>query len=116
MNRIRFDNPVPLLVMFLLLQLGGQTAAGFSGRTGGFINIFTFISYCCLILRAFIWMLVLRRLSLSAAYPFTGAVYLLILPLSMLIFDEKPGWARFAGALLIFAGIIFTAAGASKNA
>ena len=114
MNRIRYDRSVFLLLIFLLLQLGGQTAAGFAGRAGG-INLYTITSYACLFLRGLVWIMVLKRLPLTVAYPFTGAVYLLILPLSMIVFDETPGWSRFAGAALIFIGIIFSASGAVKS-
>lgn len=114
MKKTQFDNPVLLLILFLLLQLGGQTAAGFAGKIGG-INIYTLISYTCLTLRGLLWVLVLKRLPLTVAYPFTGAVYLLILPLSMLLFGESPEWSRFAGAALIFAGIGVSAVGAVKN-
>lgn len=111
----QLNKPVILIIMFLLLQLGGQTAAGFSGRAGNFFNIFTLISYCALFFRALTWILILKTLPLSAAYPFTGLVYLLILPLSVFIFGESPDWSRFAGAVLIFTGIIFSAIGAAAN-
>jgi len=109
------NNPVILLVVFMLLQLGGQIAAGLSGSTGSIVNLFTVISYCCLLARGIVWVLVLKKLPLTVAYPFTGAVYLLILPLSVLVFGEQPGWSRFAGAALIFAGVAVTAAGMVRN-
>ena len=60
-------------------------------------------------------MLILKRLSLVTAYPFTGLVYLLILPLSAFIFGDEISWPKAVGALLIFTGIIFTAVGAAIN-
>lgn len=115
MKKNLIDNSVILLILFLLLQLGGQTAAGFAGNAGGNFNIFTLLSYCALLLRGFVWILVLKRMPLIAAYPFTGAVYILVLPLSILLFGETPHWSRFAGAFLIFAGIGVSALGAVKN-
>ena len=57
----------------------------------------------------------LKKLPLTVAYPFSGTVFLLIIPLSAVIFNEPPDPARIAGALLIFSGIVFTAIGAVKN-
>ena len=109
------NKPVILIIMFLLLQLGGQTAAGFSARAEGFFNLFTLISYCALCLRGLLWILILKVLPLTTAYPLTGTVYFLILPLSVFIFGESPDWSRFAGAALIFAGIIFSAYGSAAD-
>lgn len=105
-----------LLLIFIILQLAGQTSAGLSGKTAGLLNIFTLISYCCLILRAFVWLLILKKLPLTSAYPVTASIYILILPLSMIVFGESPGWSRFAGAALITSGIILTSVGAARNA
>ena len=113
-NRLK-SRPSILILLFLLLQLAGQTAAGFSGRSSGLINIYTVVSYICLILRAFIWLFILKLLPLTKAYPYTAAVYILILPLSILIFGESPDWSRYAGAGLIFIGIMLNAAGTAGN-
>lgn len=115
MNKFLINKPIILMILFLILQLGGQTAAGFSGREVGFFNLYTLLSYSALVLRAIIWMLILKNMPLTVAYPFTGMVYLLILPLSIFIFGENPHWSSFAGAALIFCGIVLTAFGAVKN-
>ena len=114
MTENRLNKPLLPLLSFLLLQLCGQTAAGFAGRMGG-INLFTIISYFCLLSRGLVWILILKRLPLTVAYPFTGAIYLLILPLSIFLFGESPDWSRFAGAALIFAGIAVSSSGTDKT-
>lgn len=108
-------NTAALLLLFLVLQIGGQIAAGFAGEQGYFFNPYTIISYFCLFSRGLIWILILKRIDLIKAYPFTGLVYLLILPLSAFIFGDEISWSKAAGAALIFAGIIFTAAGRAKR-
>jgi drug/metabolite transporter (DMT)-like permease len=95
-----------------MLQVGGQVAAGFSGLRDSFLNPFTIISYGCLVSRGLIWVIILKRINLTTAYPFTGLVYLLILPLSAFIFGDNISWQKAAGAVLIFGGIIFTSIGA----
>ena len=109
----RYKTPI-LLSAFLVLQLGGQIAAGFAGRQAYFLNHFTVISYFCLTARGFIWLLILRRMSLTAAYPFTGMIYVLILPVSAFVFGDSISVVRVVGAVLIFAGVMLTAAGTSK--
>ncbi len=101
------------MLLFLALQLGGQLSAGRAGAEDGFINLFTAISYICLLSRGLIWILILKRMKLVAAYPLTGMVYLLILPLSAYFFGDEISWEKAAGAALIFTGIVFTAAGQS---
>jgi len=104
-------NTFILLLFFLVLQLGGQLAAGFAGTAGGLLNPFTVISYSCLICRGLLWVVILKRVELVSAYPFTGLVYLLILPLSAFAFGDEISWEKGAGAALIFIGILFAAAG-----
>lgn len=103
---------VLLLVSFLFLQIGGQVAAGFAGISESFFNPFLLVSYFCLFSRGFVWLFILRRIDLLTAYPFTGMIYIIILPITFRIFGDSISPARIGGAVLIFVGIMFTAVGA----
>lgn len=51
------------------------------------------------------WMLILRRSSLSLAFPVTGLVFVAVLAASRFLFDEAvDGW-RLVGAAVILAGV-----------
>ncbi len=106
---------IMLILFSMMLQLVGQIASGFAGREGSIFNYFTFIGYSCLVLRAFVWILVLKAMPLTVAYPSTGAIYLMILPLSVIFFGENPGWGRYGGSTLIFLGIIVSSLGSIRS-
>ncbi len=52
------------------------------------------------------WMVCLRHLDLSYAYPYTGLNYVLILLGSWLVFEDAPSLGRLAGVALICAGTL----------
>jgi multidrug transporter EmrE-like cation transporter len=52
------------------------------------------------------WILCLRYLDLSYAYPFTGATYILILIFSYLLFRDTLNWQRITGVFLISTGVL----------
>ena len=115
MTRKVFKNAV-LICLFIIIQLCGQISAALSGRTAGIINIYTAASYICLFSRSLIWILLLKQLSLITVYPLTAVIYVLILPVSVFLFNEAVRPADYAGAFLIFSGIILAAAGGRLKA
>jgi drug/metabolite transporter (DMT)-like permease len=60
-------------------------------------------------LSAVAWLFVLSRTSLSFAYPFASLTYLLIVLVDRFVFHEEVPAARWAGVVLIMAGIILVA-------
>jgi len=56
--------------------------------------------------RGFIWVLILNRIRLIAAYPLNGLSYLLILPVSFLIFGETVTPVRLMSSIMISSGVI----------
>lgn len=52
------------------------------------------------------WMIALRRIDLSLAYPAVSVSYILIALASHLLFDEPLGPQRFVGMGLIMAGVV----------
>ena len=53
----------------------------------------------------FIWLIVLAQVDLSVAYPFDSLQYILVLPVSFLIFREHVDVRKLLGAGLIILGI-----------
>jgi drug/metabolite transporter (DMT)-like permease len=60
-------------------------------------------------LSALAWLFVLSRTSLSFAYPFASLTYLLIVLVDRFVFHEEVPPARWAGVVLIMAGIVLVA-------
>jgi drug/metabolite transporter (DMT)-like permease len=60
----------------------------------------------------FFWLLVLSRVKLSMAYPFTALNYVLVLVPSVLILGERVSVLRMVGVLVIAAGVALHATGA----
>ena len=93
--------------LLFLLPLGfltlGQGAAKAGAVTGQ--GIWFVLSYVALILRGFIWILVLRRFPLSLAYPVMSLGYLSVLALSVLVFSEPLPRGALAGIPLILLGV-----------
>lgn len=54
---------------------------------------------------ALFWMLALKKMPLSTAYPFTASSFVLILIFSALFLGESLTVAKFAGTVLIVSGI-----------
>jgi drug/metabolite transporter (DMT)-like permease len=71
-------------------------------------RLFYFWIGCGLIVYAFgtgFWVLCLRYLDLSYAYPFTGLTYVLVLAASWLLLDERASIPRLVGVLAICMGV-----------
>lgn len=81
---------------------------------------FSFIWYSCAILLfgfSFIcWRKVLQILPLSFAHPFCALTYLIIPPLSYILYQEQLTPQYGLGILLICIGVVLTSSGASKGA
>ncbi len=58
------------------------------------------------VLSAGVWLVVLSKVSLSFAYPFVSLTYVLILAFDRLVLHETVSGVRWAGVLLIVAGIV----------
>lgn len=54
----------------------------------------------------FVWLALLRRMELSAAFPVNGLAYLTVPPLAWLLFDEQLATPRLLGIVLVFAGTL----------
>jgi drug/metabolite transporter (DMT)-like permease len=62
--------------------------------------------FACFFLSAVLWIISLRSVALSTAYPMVALSYVIIFAGSALLFNEQIGWRHIAGAVLIVAGIL----------
>lgn len=73
------------------------------------LNPWLFGAFCCLGLQAFCWVLALRKLPLSFAYPFMSLVLPLTLLCSWAVFKEPVTTRNLAGMAFIFLGALLLA-------
>ncbi|HVT33767.1 MAG TPA: hypothetical protein VHE32_14045 [Rhodanobacteraceae bacterium] len=52
------------------------------------------------------WMVILRRSSLSSAFPTGAIVLVVVLVASRFLFDEPLGWPKIVGSAMIVAGVL----------
>lgn len=94
-----------LLLLYFSILFLGQSLAKYASFRESLFNLFTLGSYLCLITRGFIWILILNRMKLIAAYPLNALSYILILPLSAFLFAEAISLVRAVSAFFIAAGV-----------
>ncbi len=68
----------------------------------------------CLGVQTIAWMLVLRRLPLSRAYPFMACVLPVNLLIAVLYFSEQMSWNHLVGMILIGGGVVLVASAESE--
>lgn len=66
------------------------------------------LGYTFLIFRGMIWLLIVRVVSLSVAYPIQTLSFVLILIMSHYAFNEQLPLTKIAGSVLIMAGVGIT--------
>lgn len=99
----------------LLFKAAAQTMAPFSelGVLGLLTTMFTspkiLGGFACFFVSAVLWILALRSVPLSLAYPMVALSYVIIFAGSYFLFGEPVTWRHWAGALLIVAGILLIA-------
>lgn len=57
------------------------------------------------------WMAAISKLELSFAYPFMSSAFVLVLFLSVFLFNEALTWQKLAGLTLIVAGLVISSQG-----
>ena len=80
-----------------------------------FFNIFTIIACICLILRGFVWLILLRKFDLVFVYPFMSISYILILIVSCILFKEAITIGKIVGSFLITGGVFSISLGEKKT-
>ena len=91
----------------------GQILFKLAAGRGGFdhaLSSWQFWTACILYgVVTLFWVLLLRKLDLSKAYPIMAATYVIVPLASVLVLDEKVGLTYLMGIALIIAGIVLTA-------
>ncbi len=101
---------VVITILFLVLGniLNKIIANSFDGFSiDRFLNPLFILAYAVLLVRGFIWIMSLKVVPLSVAYPFMSLSYPLILLVSYFMFDEAITLNRVLGTLFIVSGILF---------
>jgi len=93
------------------VSLQGEVAFSLRSLFAFFINLLKdwhfWVALVCYGAAFLLWLIVLSRLKLSLAYPFTSLMYVLVLAASWYFFDERITPSHLIGAGLILAGILF---------
>lgn len=91
----------------LLLKAAGLYAASKIGFADKYLlNPWLHTSLCCLALSFPCWMYTLRRIPLSAAYPWTAFIYVVTPLFSVALWGERVSWFYAPGIACIIGGII----------
>ncbi len=69
---------------------------------GGFIAAF---------IASIFWMAAMSKFDVSYAYPFMSGAFILVVILSVFLFNELINWQKISGLILIIAGIFVTSRG-----
>lgn len=105
-----------LIALTLMLMVFGQVMAKKGAAYGSLLNVFVLMGYTALFLRGVIWIFVLKRLPISAAYPFISLSFVLVLIASYWFFGEEITFFKGIGSMLIISGIILTSMGNKRIA
>jgi undecaprenyl phosphate-alpha-L-ara4N flippase subunit ArnE len=99
------------LALAILLGVGGQIALK-AGAVAAptllaqFLSPLTVAGFAIYVLAALFYIVALKRIAVSVAFPSVAASYAAVAIIAHLIWDEPFGWAQFGGLVLIGAGIV----------
>jgi multidrug transporter EmrE-like cation transporter len=98
------------LVASILLGVAGQVAlkAGAVDSAtlwGQFLNPRTILGFGIYVIAALLYIVALKRIPVSIAYPSVAGSYIIVAVLAHLLWQEPFGWPQLAGLVLIGGGI-----------
>lgn len=92
------------------MQSVGELPAGFAAKAKALLPLLVDPAIVSGFVAAFLasvsWMVVLTRMPLSEAYPFTALTFVFVVLAGMLIFHEHVGAMQVLGLCLIVAGLV----------
>ena len=99
------------LLAAILLGIAGQialksAAEGSATITAQFLSPLTIIGLAVYILAAFCYILALKRIPVSIAFPSVAASYAVVAVLAHLLWNEPLGWPQLVGIALIGSGVL----------
>jgi len=99
-----------MTVVQLLYKLAGEYSLSHAGLVAGWLlNPYLIGAFALLAVAMLLWLLTLKRMPLSRAYPWTAAIYVLTPLCSTLLFHDPLSLRYAAGMGCIVAGIAITA-------
>jgi undecaprenyl phosphate-alpha-L-ara4N flippase subunit ArnE len=99
------------LVAAILLGIAGQLALK-SGATESltitaqFLNPATMVGFALYLFAAICYILALRKIPVSTAFPSVAASYAVVAALAHFLWNEPLGWPQIAGIVLICSGVL----------
>ncbi len=99
------------LVSAVLLGIAGQIALK-SGAVRSetvaaqFLNPLTIVGFAIYVFAALCYIVALKRIPVSVAFPSVAASYAIVAILAHLLWNEPFGWPQLAGLILIGSGIL----------
>jgi small multidrug resistance pump len=99
------------LTAAILLGVGGQIALksaadGAASLVAQILNPMTIIGFTIYILTAVCYIIALKKIPVSIAFPSVSASYAIVAVLAHLLWHEPLGWPQIAGLLLIGSGVV----------
>src|SRR5262249_10907802 len=94
-----------------LLGVAGQlalksAAAGSITIAAQFLNPSTIIGFALYVFAAVCYILALRKIPVSTAFPSVAASYAVVAALAHFLWNEPLGWPQIAGIVLIASGVL----------
>jgi multidrug transporter EmrE-like cation transporter len=95
----------------VLLGIAGQivlksAANGSATIVSQFLNPLTMVGLAVYVVAALCYILALKKIPVSVAFPSVAASYAIVAVLAHLLWNEPFGWPQIAGILLIGSGIL----------
>jgi len=99
------------LAAAIMLGIAGQIALKAAAEaspsiTAQFLNPLTMIGLTVYIVAALCYILALKRIPVSVAFPSVAASYAVVAVLAHILWNEPLGWPQLAGIVLIGSGIL----------
>jgi small multidrug resistance pump len=95
----------------ILLGIAGQLALKSAAAdavtiTAQFLNPLTIVGFALYIFAAICYILALRKIPVSTAFPSVAASYAVVAALAHFLWNEPLGWPQIAGIVLIGSGVL----------
>ena len=87
----------------ILLKTGAERSVGMLAQ---FVNPFTIVGFAIYALAAMFYIIAIKRLPLSIAFPSVSLSYIVVAVLAHFLWDEPLGPSQLAGIALIAGGIL----------
>ena len=117
----RWRRLMPLIAawaLLLIIETLGQVSLKMAGAKVGALELdrqsilaalstpWLWLALACYLGQFAVWMTILEKSALSAAFPTSAIVFVAIMIASWAVFDDPMGWEKILGSAIIVAGIL----------